>query len=80
MNSISGLMLMVTATWVLLLTETFLFFGVIRPLAPNIHESMFSSVLKVGAIIGLLVAWGVAMFFMRIAYVRRVHRPSTASA
>ena len=64
---------MVTATWVLLLAETFVFFGVIRPLAPNIHESMFSSVLKVGAIVGLLLVWGVAMFFMRTAYVRRAH-------
>jgi hypothetical protein len=75
MNAVAGLTLMVTATWVLLLAETFFFFGVIRPAAPNIHESMSSSVLKVGAIIGLLVVWGVAMFFMRISYVRRVAHP-----
>ncbi len=80
MNATSGLALMVTATWVLLLGETFVFFGVIRPLAPNIHESMTSSVLKVGAIIGLLVVWGVAMFFMRTAYVRRAQHPSSARA
>ena len=71
MNATSGLALMVTATWVLLLAETFVFFGVIRPLAPNIHESMTSSALKVSAILGLLLVWGVAMYFMRISYVRR---------
>jgi hypothetical protein len=80
MNAVSGLTLMVTATWVLLLAETFIFFGVIRPLAPNIHESMSSSALKVGAIMGLLVLWGIAMFFMRISYVRRVAHPSFTKA
>jgi hypothetical protein len=82
MNSTSGLMLMVTATWVLLLAETFVFFGVIRPLAPNIHESALSAVLKVGAIIGLLVVWGVAMFVLRTSYTRRVaqHSPGPAKA
>jgi hypothetical protein len=80
MNAVAGLTLMVTATWVLLLAETFFFFGVIRPAAPNIHESMSSSVLKVGAIVGLLVVWGVAMFFMRISYVRRVAHPSFTPA
>jgi len=80
MNGTSGLMLMITATWVLLLAETFVFFGVIRPLAPNIHESMSSSVLKVGAIIGILLVWGVAMYFMRIAYVLRIARPPPVPA
>lgn len=69
--SVSGLMLMVTVTWVLLLAETFIFFGVIRPLSPNIHESATSALLKVGAIIGLLVIWGFAMYFLRTFYVRR---------
>lgn len=78
MNASSGLVMMVTATWVLLLVETFVFFAIIRPLAPNIHESAFSAALKVGAIIGLLVVWGVAMFLIRTVYVRRVSRGSTA--
>jgi hypothetical protein len=80
MKAVSGLALMITATWVLLLAETFFFFGVIRPLAPNIHESISSSVLKVGASIGILLVWGVAMYFMRISYVRRVARPAPAPA
>ena len=80
MRAFSGLMLMVTATWALLLAETFVFFGVIRPLAPNIHESMFSATLKVGAVIGLLVVWGVVMFLLRTWYVRGVARGATAPA
>ena len=82
MNSVSGLTLMVTVTWVLLLAETFIFFGVIRPLAPNIHESALSAILKVGAIVGLLVVWGFAMFVLRTSYVRRVahHSPGAAKA
>jgi len=76
MNSTSGLFVMVTVTWVLLLGETFLFFGVIRPLAPNIHESISSAALKVGAIVGLIVLWGVVMFLLRTSYVRRVVRVS----
>jgi len=80
MNSISGLVLMVTVTWALLLGETFIFFGVIRPLAPNIHDSVSSAALKVGATIGLVVFWGVVMFFLRTSYVRRVARPSPVPA
>jgi len=80
MRALSGMMLMVTATWALLLAETFVFFAVIRPLAPNIHESMFSAVLKLGAVVGLLVVWGVVMFILRTSYVRRVARSPTASA
>ena len=76
MSSISGLLLMVTATWALLLAETFVFFGVIRPLAPNIHESAFSAALKIGAVLGLVAVWGVVMFILRVSYVRRVVRKS----
>ena len=76
MNSTSGLALMITATWVLLLGETFILFGVIRPLAPNIHESATSAVLKLGAAAVLGVVWVVVMFALRSFYVRRVVRSS----
>jgi len=80
MHALSGIMLMVTATWGLLLAETFVFFGVIRPLAPNIHDSVFSAALKVGAVLGLLVVWGVVMFLLRTSYARRVGRRPSAPA
>jgi len=76
MNATSGLALMITATWVLLLGETFILFGVIRPLAPNIHESATSAVLKLGAAAVLGVVWVVVMFALRSFYVRRVVRSS----
>ncbi len=78
MNAITGLALMITATWVLLLGETFVLFGVIRPLAPNIHESAYSAVLKIGATIVLGTIWVVAMFLLRGFYVRRVRVPRAA--
>jgi hypothetical protein len=65
---------MITATWILLLGETFVLFGVIRPLAPNIHESPSSAVLKIGAAIILGIVWVVVMFVLRSFYVRRVVR------
>jgi hypothetical protein len=75
MKAISGLMLVITATWALLLAETFTLFGVIRPLAPNIHESAFSAVLKVGAAIVLGTVWVVVMVMLRRFYVKSVeHR------
>jgi hypothetical protein len=78
MNAISGLALMVTATWALLLVETFVLFGLIRPIAPNIHESAFSAVLKIGATVVLGAVWVVVMFLLRSFYVRRVyHRQPT---
>lgn len=79
MNAISGLALMITATWVLLLAETFILFGVIRPLAPNIHESVSSAVLKIGAAIVLVAVWVVVMFVLRGFYVRRVAGPAASA-
>lgn len=70
MNSLTGMIALITATWVLLMAEVYLFFGIIRPLAPNIHESMFSAALKIGAVLALLVAWGVAMFVFERFFVR----------
>jgi len=80
MNATSGLALVITATWVLLLGETFVLFGVIRPLGPNIHESPSSAVLKVGAAVVLGVVWVVVMFALRSFYVRRVARSSAAES
>ncbi len=79
MNSVSGLLLIVTATWILLLAETFILFGVIRPLAPNIHESASSAALKIGATVVLGGVWVVAMFLLRSFYVGRVARPSPSA-
>jgi len=72
MNATSGLALVITATWVLLLGETFILFGVIRPLGPNIHESAASAVLKLGAAAVLGAVWVMVMYLLRSFYVRRV--------
>jgi cytochrome c biogenesis factor len=76
MNASTGLALMVTATWVLLLGETYILFGVVRPMYPNIHENAVSAVVKIGAAIVLGAVWVGVMFALRGFYVRRVARPS----
>ena len=70
MDGVYKMGLMVTATWALLLAESYLFFAIVRPLAPNIHESVFSATLKVGATIALVIVWGVVMFVLQTYYVR----------
>ena len=80
MNAASGLALVITATWVLLLGETFILFGVIRPLGPNIHESLSSATLKLGAGIVLALVWVGAMVALRSFYVRWVVRTSPVNA
>jgi hypothetical protein len=70
MDSMSRLTLIVTATWGLLLGESYFFFGIIRPLAPNIHESIFSAGLKVTATVALIIVWALVMFVLERYYVR----------
>jgi hypothetical protein len=79
-RTLSGLLLMVTTTWALLLGETFVFFSAVRPLAPNIHESLLSAALKVGTVVGLLAVWVVVMFLLEASYSRRVVRGSGTPA
>ncbi len=74
-NAVLGLLLMITATWVLMIAETFILFGLIRPLGPNIHESVTSAALKIGATVVLGGVWVAVMFLLRSFYVHRVARP-----
>ncbi|MDA4117494.1 MAG: hypothetical protein OK455_04035 [Thaumarchaeota archaeon] len=66
-----GLLLIVTITWILTLAESYVFFGVVRPLAPNIHESAASALLKIAATIVLVLVWAGAMVYMRSVFMRR---------
>ena len=56
------MMLAITVAWLLILSESYVFFLVIRPTAPNIHVSVFSEVLKVGSLVILAVLWVVVLF------------------
>ncbi len=71
MGAFTRMMMLVTATWALLLGEAYLFFQLIRPLAPNIHESLSSAALKGVAVVSLFVAWVLVMFLLERYLVRR---------
>ncbi len=75
MAALSSMAMVITATWGLLLGEAYLFFEIIRPLAPNIHESVTSATLKVAAVAFLFVVWMAAMFLFERYYVRVTRGP-----
>lgn len=70
------MMLVITVAWMLILSESFLFFFVIRPTAPNIHESVSSAILKVGSVALLAVVWVVVLYGLE----RLLFRPFGHSA
>lgn len=70
-GSIPRMMLVITAAWLLILSEAYLFFFVIRPTAPNIHESIVSAVLKIGSVALLAVLWVVVLFALEYFLFRR---------
>jgi hypothetical protein len=81
-RSLFGLVLIITASWLLILGETYIFFAVVRPLGPpvglpELHGSaILSSALKIVLTVGLGVLWVVTMFGIWWLYLR-VHRTPT---
>jgi hypothetical protein len=71
-GSIGRMMVVITVAWFLILSESYLFFFVIRPTAPNIHLSLISAVLKVGSVAFLAVLWVVVLFVLEYRFFRRV--------
>jgi len=76
-GSLTAMLVVITASWLLILGETYVFFNIVRPLGPALHEgSIPSSVLKIGLTVGLGVLWVVVMFGIWWLYLR-VHRTAT---
>jgi hypothetical protein len=76
-GSLLAMLLVITASWLLILAETFVFFDVVRPLGPPLHEGAVPSVvLKVGLTVGLGALWVVVMFGIWWLYLR-AHRLPT---
>ncbi len=76
-GSTLSMILVITASWLLILGETYVFFVIVRPLGPPIHEALLpSSILKVAltALLGLL--WVAVMFGIWWLYLR-AHRTPT---
>jgi hypothetical protein len=75
--SLLSMILVITASWLLILGETYVFFVIIRPLGPSLHEgSLPSSILKIVLTAGLGFLWVAVMFGIWRIYLR-AHRPPT---
>jgi len=76
-GSLLAMLLVITASWLLILGETYVFFVVVRPLGPPLHEGAVpSTVLKIGLTAGLGALWVVAMFVIWWLYLRAHQIPT----
>jgi hypothetical protein len=76
-GNLLAMLLVITASWLLILGETYVFFVIVRPLGPPLHEGAVpSTVLKVGLTTGLGLLWVVVMFGIWWLYLR-AHRSPT---
>jgi hypothetical protein len=76
-GGLTAMLLVITASWLLILGETYVLFDIIRPLGPPLHEANVpSAILKVGLTAGLGVLWVVVMFGIWRLYLR-AHRTPT---
>lgn len=79
-TSLLAMLLIVAASWVLILGETYVFFVVIRPLGPALHEGNIpSSVAKLILTLGLGAFLVFAMWGMSKLYLRAFRTPTSAS-
>lgn len=79
-ESFVAMLAVVTASWVLILAETYVFFVIVRPLGPALHAGDIPSTI---AKIGLTVCLGAflvgAMFAMSRLYLRAFRTPTPPS-
>ncbi len=76
-TSLLGMLLVITASWLLILGETYVFFVIVRPLGPPLHEGQLpSSILKIGLTAGLGLLWVAVMFGIWRLYLRAHQTPT----
>ncbi len=79
-GTLVAMMGVVTVAWLLILGATYVFFVVVRPLGPQLHEaSLPSSALKIILTLGLAASWFIVMFVMDWLYVRAFRSPNQVS-
>lgn len=76
-GSLFAMLLVITASWLLILGETYVFFVVVRPLGPAIHLVGWvpSTILKIGLTAGLGILWVAVMFGIWWLYLRAHRTP-----
>ncbi len=78
--SLVGMLLIVAASWVLILGETYVFFAIVRPLGPELHAGdVPSSVAKIILTLGLGAFLVFAMFAMSRLYLKAFQTPRPPS-
>jgi hypothetical protein len=78
--SLIAMLMIVAASWVLILGETYVFFVVIRPLGPPLHEAgLPSSMVKIALTMGLGAFLILAMFGMSRIYLKAFTTPTPPS-
>ncbi len=70
-SPVAKMMVVITVAWLLILSESYLFFDVIRPTAPNIHESILSLLLKVPSVAMLAVIWVAVLYVLEVRLFRQ---------
>jgi hypothetical protein len=79
-STLLGMIGVVTVAWLLILGATYVFFVIVRPLGPGLHEAdLPSSVLKIALTVGLGASWFVVMFAVDWLYVRAYRPPKGIS-
>jgi hypothetical protein len=75
-----AMLLVISASWILILAETYVFFVIVRPLGPPLHVGdLPSSILKIALTIGLGAFLVFAMFAISWIYLRAFRTPTPAS-
>jgi hypothetical protein len=78
--SLIAMLIVVAGSWVLILGETYVFFVIVRPLGPELHEAgLPSSIAKIGLTVGLGGFLVFAMFAMSRLYLKAFRTPTQAS-
>ena len=78
--SFAAMLMVITASWLLILAETYVFFVVVRPLGPALHvESLPSALVKILLTLGLVVSLVGVMFAISWLYLRAFRIPNEAS-
>ena len=79
-GTLLAMMAVVTVAWLLILGATYVFFVIVRPLGPALHEANLpSSVIKLALTIGLGASWFVVMFVVDWLYLRAFRIPTPSS-
>jgi hypothetical protein len=79
-STLLAMIAVVTVAWLLILGATYVFFVIVRPLGPALHEANLpSSLIKISLTAALGASWFVVMFVIDWLYLRAFRIPTSSS-